>query len=282
MKKLFIILSLITFCASGCGTQQPKVPEANAPASNTEASVTTEEVKKTEQPATEVEQKEVVIYLTRHGKTMLNTSDRVQGWSDSPLTEPGVEIAQYLGKGLALEGIKFNAAYSSDSGRSIETANIVLKEVGQDAELTPIQLKDLREWNFGKFEGDFNDNMLEEIIEVLDYKGEEDVRTGVDLPVLEDAIAAADETGTAENWEQGSTRIARALETIINDAPSHGGGNILVVAHGLTINTILRLQDPEMKTVPVPNAAVAKIKIENGKPIVETVNDVSYIEKGKQ
>ena len=67
----------------------------------------------------------VTLYITRHGKTMLNTSDRVQGWADSPLTEPGVTVARQLGKGL--KGIPFGAAYSSDSGRAIETANLVLK-----------------------------------------------------------------------------------------------------------------------------------------------------------
>ena len=40
---------------------------------------------------------EVTIYLTRHGKTWLNTVDRVQGWSDSPLTDAGAEVATKLG-----------------------------------------------------------------------------------------------------------------------------------------------------------------------------------------
>lgn len=86
---------------------------------------------------------------------MLNTCDRVQGWTDSPLTEPGVTVARQLGKGL--KGVPFEAAYSSDSGRAIETTNLVLEESGQkDVKLTTD--KDLREWNFGKYEGDLNAN----------------------------------------------------------------------------------------------------------------------------
>ena len=46
---------------------------------------------------------EVTIYLTRHGKTMLNTTDRSQGWIDAPLTPAGIEIAESLGKGLKAE-----------------------------------------------------------------------------------------------------------------------------------------------------------------------------------
>ena len=37
------------------------------------------------------------IYFARHGKTLLNTFDRVQGWADSPLTEDGIRVARYLG-----------------------------------------------------------------------------------------------------------------------------------------------------------------------------------------
>lgn len=42
----------------------------------------------------------VNIYFARHGKTLLNTFDRVQGWVDSPLTEDGIRVARYLGEGL--------------------------------------------------------------------------------------------------------------------------------------------------------------------------------------
>lgn len=49
----------------------------------------------------------VNIYFARHGKTLLNTFDRVQGWADSPLTEDGRRVARYLGAGL--KGIKFDS-----------------------------------------------------------------------------------------------------------------------------------------------------------------------------
>ena len=29
----------------------------------------------------------VTLYVTRHGKTILNTNHRAQGWADSPLVE---------------------------------------------------------------------------------------------------------------------------------------------------------------------------------------------------
>ena len=73
----------------------------------------------------------VTLYLTRHGKTMLNTTGRMQGWCDSPLTEDGAAVAEKLGRGLKKAGITFDAVYTSDSGRAIETAELILKNNGQ-------------------------------------------------------------------------------------------------------------------------------------------------------
>lgn len=266
MKKMLFVFLVSMLTLTGCGANE-KTPE-QAPEA------------KSEEKTEETEKKEVVMYLTRHGKTMLNTSDRVQGWADSPLTEPGVEVAEQLGRGLNLEGIKFDGAYSSDSGRAIETAKIVLEQCGQLDTLPLVQMKDLREWNFGIFEGDYNDNMLEAVAKTINYEGEEDVRVMLGLDELADAIAQSDETNEAENWETASGRIMSAFDKIGAESEENGGGNILVVAHGMTINTLLKVLDPEYATKPVPNAAVAKIIYVDGQFTVETVNDESYIEKG--
>lgn len=47
-------------------------------------------------------------YVVRHGETLLNSLDRAQGWSDSPLTDNGKKTAIELG--AELKGITFNAA----------------------------------------------------------------------------------------------------------------------------------------------------------------------------
>lgn len=39
----------------------------------------------------------ITFYIARHGQTMMNALDRVQGWCDSPLTHQGIEVARYLG-----------------------------------------------------------------------------------------------------------------------------------------------------------------------------------------
>lgn len=223
---------------------------------------------------------EITLYVTRHGKTMLNTTDRVQGWADSPLTEPGVEVTEDLGPGLDAEGIRFDAVYSSDSGRAIETANLVLNQVGQAESINLQQLEDLREWNFGTFEGDYNDNMLEAVTKQTNYQGDEDVRVGLGIEALANAVAAADETGIAEDGTQTEERTRRAMDTITQTSVANGDSTVLVTAHGLTINALLHMIDPNISTVQIPNAAVAKIVYRDGDYTIESMNDESFIEKG--
>jgi broad specificity phosphatase PhoE len=50
------------------------------------------------------------IYITRHGETEWNTEGRLQGWSDSPLTEKGRRDAILLGN--RLQDISFSAIYT--------------------------------------------------------------------------------------------------------------------------------------------------------------------------
>ena len=67
------------------------------------------------------------LYVVRHGKTMFNAIQRVQGWCDTPLTVEGTQRIHALGRGL--RDHDFVAAYSSDSGRAIETTRIILSEL---------------------------------------------------------------------------------------------------------------------------------------------------------
>ena len=66
----------------------------------------------------------VSFYIVRHGQTLLNSLDRAQGWADSPLTDEGKQTAVELGH--ELKDIDFNAVYTSDMLRAVQTAELVL------------------------------------------------------------------------------------------------------------------------------------------------------------
>lgn len=69
------------------------------------------------------------LFIIRHGKTMFNTIGRAQGWLGTPLTAEGERGIHELGIGLRESGLEFVKAFSSDSGRTIQTMGIVLEEL---------------------------------------------------------------------------------------------------------------------------------------------------------
>ncbi len=96
-------------------------------------------------PATEVDLPRLL--LVRHGLTEFNTARRFMGFSDIELSPAGRRQATRLRDALAAEA--FDAVYSSDLKRSLETAEIVTGE--RDLEI--ITCPELRECNYGSCEG---------------------------------------------------------------------------------------------------------------------------------
>lgn len=220
----------------------------------------------------------VTLYVTRHGKTILNTNHRAQGWADSPLVEKGVEVASNLGTGL--KDIHFTSAYSSDSGRAIETANLVLK-YSEQSKLKLEQRKKLRELNFGIFEGEKLDNMWDAVGKAAGVASPEELMKFSIQEVI-DLIRAADPTKQAEDWELFSTRIKAEIDKISEEVAKDGGGNVLVVVHGLLITTLIEMLDSSKTKLGVENASVTKIVYQDGTYTVESVGDMSYVAKGKE
>ena len=88
-----------------------------------------------------------ILYLMRHGQTMFNLRGKVQGASDSPLTELGISQAKQAGHYFKHNHITFDEAYSSSSERACDTLENVLPEQAYQRN------KGLKEWSFGLFEG---------------------------------------------------------------------------------------------------------------------------------
>jgi broad specificity phosphatase PhoE len=225
------------------------------------------------------------IYFARHGKTLFNTYDRVQGWGDSPLTADGIQVAQYLGEGL--KGIKFDSFYSSDAGRQRETMQVILNQMGiKDYKL--IELPGLREAFFGGFEGDFNKNMAEAGAKQLGLSSAKelfDKMKAGELPVEQNqnALAAADPKGTTENYAQIKERTQQALQIIADNAVKNGEKNVLAISSGTSMQIMISdLTDDVAKNKPLSNAAVVKITYKNGKFTVAEIGNMEYVNAGKK
>ena len=240
-------------------------------------------------PTQKQEDKELTLYVVRHGKTMLNTTDRVQGWSDAVLTKEGEEVVSAAGKGL--KDVDFQNAYSSDSGRAMQTANLILAE-NQTASKLQLQTDPgLREFNFGTYEGDLNHTMWSDIAKNQGVELEEFLKT-MTPESFANSVAEIDKERNkdgknwpAEDYQTITSRLTNSLNTIVKEeSAKDGSGNVLIVSHGLSISALLDtlFDDFEAPEGGLQNASVSIIKVKDGNYTLETVNDTSYIEKGQE
>ncbi|WEG73976.1 histidine phosphatase family protein [Vagococcus intermedius] len=224
----------------------------------------------------------VTIYLTRHGETLFNLTSKVQGWSDTPLTEKGEEVADALGKGLKAEKITFDSAYSSDLKRAYDTASHVLANTGQK-DLKVTYDEGLREASYGSFEGDRIAESSVKLAEKNGYKdGEEfEAKTGkMYWNELANTYKELDEIGIAEDSKMIIDRMTKTLEKIGKTESEAGNKNVLVVSHGMAINVMLSSLSDQYEGKPLKNVSVTKIIYDNGKLKVETIGDNHYFEEG--
>lgn len=235
---------------------------------------------------------DVTIYLTRHGKTMFNTVHRAQGWSDTPLTPAGVDVAQKLGRGL--QPVKFIAAWSSDSGRARETAQLIMQSWK-----TPLPLKEskgLREVGYGLFEGDLDRNMWGAAAKQAGYSSEaalmkDFTERKIRIDKMIEAIKGAESQGTAvlkgiestgaESYQQVAARMTNSITDIARRAQQQGGGNVLVVSHGMAIMVLLKELGDNSLAQQLGNASVTKIRYtQTGQFVIESIGDLSYVQNG--
>lgn len=220
------------------------------------------------------------LYIARHGKTMFNTLGRAQGWSDTPLTQEGERGIQELGIGLKKAGLDFDQAVSSDSGRAIQSMGIILDEMELTGKIPYRYDKRIREWCFGSFDGAYDGDLffgvLPRVFQIDDFRK-------LSLMEMAEGIVEVDTTGWAESWEKLSKRIKEGFEAIAKDIEAAGGGNAIVVSHGMTITTLIYLIDPKaVEELVLDNGSVTVVEYEEGTFTIKKVGDLSYRQVGAQ
>lgn len=151
------------------------------------------------------------VYLVRHGETVWNAERRIQGQSDSPLTEKGEQQAWQVGERVKHLGITHIIA--SDLGRTRRTAEIIADACGCSVTLDPR----LRELNMGVLEKRPLDGLTAE---------EEQWRA---------TLVNGTEGGRipeGESMTEMATRMHAALNACL-DLPA--GSRPLLVSHGMAL-----------------------------------------------
>ena len=154
------------------------------------------------------------IYFVRHGETLWNKEEKIQGELDSPLTLKGIEDIQKLAENL--RQIKFDEVYSSELGRAYETALIL-----SNGRHRIKRMKEFNEKNFGDWQG----MEIKEIYRKYPVQAEfyfNDIKNYNSKEI------------NAESLEHALRRFVSGVKKI---EKSVRNGNVLVVSHG----TILKL-----------------------------------------
>jgi broad specificity phosphatase PhoE len=199
--------------------------------------------------------------LARHGETLFNVQGRWQGQSDSPLTERGLAQARELGRALSSEPI--SAVYSSDLGRSMQTAAEVATHHGltvrPDVRLREIETGGFTHKNFAEIDAEY--------------------------PGQREAWRAAPGRMRLPGGETLLEAQVRALAFFGEVMPGHAGETIVVISHGGTGQAILvnamggTVDDLWLKER-VDNCQISRLEwtTESGLKLIE-LSDVRHLEE---
>ena len=157
--------------------------------------------------------------LVRHARTVWNQEKRIQGQADSPVTPEGRKQAAECGK--ILKSVSWHRILSSDTGRAVETANVINKYL----KVSHLQDSRLREQNWGLWTGNT-------LLSISNQSSRQ--------------LAAQAGTGWRFCPPGGEDRYAvwqRSQQALSDTARKHSGENILVVTHeGVIKSLIYRLK----------------------------------------
>lgn len=147
--------------------------------------------------------------LIRHGETAWNASGRLQGSTDVPLSDLGIEQAKRLA--FELRDTVWDVIISSPLQRAYQTAVHIVNELGLD-ESEIVTNPEFRERSYGQAEG------------LTTAEREQQFPDGF--------------WPDSESTKEMNTRVAAALYDLVE---THGGKRILIVAHGGWIRAALRI-----------------------------------------
>ena len=176
------------------------------------------------------------LILVRHGETLWNREKRMQGQTDTVLSETGRQQAAALGRRLS--STAFAALYSSDLVRAWHTARAIADQTGREI----VADSRLRERRFGIFEGLTHDEI------------------GERYPHELACFQSRDPDYIVPGGESAQAFHARCLPCLREIAERHRGEEVVVVTHGLVLDALYRAAHDmafrEPRTVPLLNGSL--------------------------
>ena len=211
------------------------------------------------------------IVIVRHGQTLFNLLNRTQGWADSPLTEVGRQQARDMGMALRASDLWIDYVVSSDRGRAIETARLLLETAGIDQAIE--ENAAWRELSFGSLEGLPNDENIEQLVAFQGYGSTEEAYQNRRQfrELITNTVVSLDDSGWAESRQEFEDRLRSALSSTIEKLEERGGQRALVIAHGVVMETLfIMLSQGDLPEI--ENGRAMILREENGRFSIKGVN----------
>ncbi len=192
---------------------------------------------------TDKKQNSGILVISRHGESEWNLLGKWTGHTDVSITPKGEADSQKVGE--LLSGYHFDAAYTSDLKRTIETLNGHLKTMGHAAgDIPHIISPALKERDYGEL-------------------------TGMDKWEVKNRLGEAEFNGIRRGWDH-PVPGGETLKDVYNRAAPYfdseilprlqAGENILLVSHGNTIRALMKhledINEDDMANVEMPFGTV--------------------------
>jgi probable phosphoglycerate mutase len=199
----------------------------------------------------------MLLHLVRHGETTFNAEGRIQGQSDSPLSDLGRRQGQAVAKALADRPLK--AIFSSPLSRARETAMPIAERHALDVQFD----SRLMELSAGIFERQLKSDLA------------------VTCPEELSRWLGGDEDFAIPGGESRRQLMQRGCE-VLRSIAALGYQEAAIVTHGgllsTTLRSLLNLSEP-LPPFSLKNGSITRLTVdENGRFALVALNETQHLE----
>ncbi|KIS03643.1 histidine phosphatase family protein [Paucilactobacillus wasatchensis] len=214
----------------------------------------------------------VNVYVVRHGQTYFNIYNKLQGWSNSPLTDKGIADASSAGNKLAQ--LRFTAAYCSDTTRAEQTAQTILDLNKSNSVNQPITTPFFREEFYGYYEGTNMDEAWYVAGAPHGVPTFKQIVAKYSIGTAKNFLKEADPFHDAENNDEYWERLDKGFQLIRANKTLQDGDNVLLISHGNTLLSMMEqfAGDQYDLSVRPGNGSITKLILTDEDVLVEYYN----------
>ena len=213
------------------------------------------------------------LILIRHGQSVWNAENKFTGWVDVDISALGKEEAANAAIIIKKKSLEIDYVFCSSLIRAINTADIILQNL--NSSIVPVKKWELNERHYGSLQG-------KNKAETSKTYGDEMVkkwRRSYDIPppklseleVAEEKNKANFSIDNGYDWP-ASESLKDTFNRVINFwkreiENKFPNKNILIVAHGNTIRSIVKYIEN------ISDNNIVKVEIATGKPLIYSYNN---------